>query len=112
MAYEFKGAKSILLFNIIQKQLLVIYSFGLARYEDYLSFNDFLKENLKTKELAADIVKYCTFEKEELNVILSFAKDTNNIPYSSLSIEGLDVGKIKTMLEDIIFAFNGQDIFF
>ena len=49
---------------------------------------------------------------KEIELVCSFAKDTNNVNYDKNSISQLPVIKIKEIMKNVLLKFVNQDIYF
>lgn len=115
---NFKGVKSVILASCLYKQLLSLFQYQILsnylykKYGNYKSFEEFIIDCLKKESLVDDLLNTIDFSEKEIELICSFAKDTNGINFDKSNISCLTTIKIKEIMKSVIVAFFNQDIYF
>jgi hypothetical protein len=114
---EFRGAGAVKLTSCILKNLLVFYGMRIINVKLYEKYNqdnidDFIKENLKKKSFLNDFINLTDFNEDEVNLIMSFTKDSNGIPYTPAMVSVMEVKKIKEALKAVLSALFNLDFYF
>jgi hypothetical protein len=114
---EFRGIASVRLASCIAKNLYVFYSSRILGVELYNKYNQenfalFLRENLKNEDFLIDFVNLTDFNENEIELIMSFAKDSNGIKYTPSMVSVLDVKKIKEEIMKVLHALFNLDFYF
>jgi hypothetical protein len=75
-------------------------------------FGDFLKENLKKEEFLNDFINLTDFNADEINVIMSFDKNSGGVKYTPSMISVLDISQIKRSLKKVLGSLFNLDVIF
>ncbi|MDR1498722.1 MAG: hypothetical protein LBS34_00335 [Rickettsiales bacterium] len=114
---EFRGAASVRLASCIAKNLHMFYGLRSLSIELYNRYNQetfalFLKQNLKKEEFLTDFVDLTDLNEDEVNLIMSFAKNSDNIKYTPPMVSALDVKNIKEIIKKVLHALFNLDFYF
>jgi hypothetical protein len=114
---EFKGIAAVRLASCIAKNLQIFYSLKFMSGELYNrysqnGFDEFLKENLKREEFLNDCVNLTDFAGGEIELIMSFARDSNGIEYTPSMVNALDIKKIKEVIKSVLSGLFKLDFYF
>jgi hypothetical protein len=114
---EFRGAGAVRLTSCVLKNLFMFYGMiiiNVKLYEKYKQDNvdEFIKQNLKKEGFVNDFVNLTDFNEDEVNLIMSFAKDENGVPYYPAKVATLEVQEIKTALKRVLTALFNLDFYF
>jgi hypothetical protein len=94
---ELKGLKSVEAATAFFRILLGYYSlyYILERDKNFEKYEDFLKYFFssgedKQKEILLNSFKHAEANKDDISILISFALDTNGIPFSEVNTSGLN----------------------
>jgi hypothetical protein len=114
---EFRGIASVRLASCIAKNLYVFYGLTMLSVELYNKYKQetfarFLKENLKKESFLIDFVNLTDFNEGEIELIMSFARDSNGIKYAPSMVSVLDLKKIKEEIKNVLRSLFNLDFYF
>jgi hypothetical protein len=114
---EFKGVASVRLASCILKNLYVFYGMRVLNMELYNKYNQdtpalFIKENLKNEEFLIDFVNLTDFNEDEVNLIMSFARNSDGVKYTPSMISVLGIKNIKETIKKVLRALFNLDFYF
>ncbi|GMO12097.1 MAG: hypothetical protein Ta2D_14050 [Rickettsiales bacterium] len=122
---EFKGARSLILLSKIKMQMLMLFTgrymlpsireltehLDKQKIKESEKFELFIKENFNNEVVINSMLNFKEWEEQDIFLVLSFLKDTNNIPYSRASIECLKASEIKDKMKYVLTEFISQNLY-